>query len=100
MCCHATGRVRDYGGDPCRDEAPDEVPSQQRTPFFGPRTDPQRLIEVELVFASIRHAAKKLPTRAASFSKKSCIQFALDGRMLQWNMACVPLREKEKSHGC
>ncbi len=40
-----------------------QLPPERRTTFFGPRTDAQRLIELELVFASVQHATKELRAR-------------------------------------
>ena len=40
-----------------------QLPSQQRTTLFGPRTDAQRLIELELVVAAVQHATKELRAR-------------------------------------
>ncbi len=42
-----------------------QLPSQQRPTLFGPRTDAQRLSELELVFAAVQHATKALRARSA-----------------------------------
>ena len=40
-----------------------QLSPQRRTTFFGPRTEAQRLIELELVFASVQNATKELHAR-------------------------------------
>ena len=40
-----------------------QLSPQRRTTFFGPRTEAQRLIELELVFAAIQNATKELHAR-------------------------------------
>ncbi len=40
-----------------------QLPFQQRTTLFGPRTDAQRLLELELVFAPVQNATKELRGR-------------------------------------
>ena len=40
-----------------------QLPLQRRTTFFGPRTDTQRVIELELVFAAVQHATQEFRGR-------------------------------------
>ena len=42
-----------------------QLPPERRTTLFGLRTDAQRLIELEVVFASIQHATKELRARGS-----------------------------------
>ena len=42
-----------------------QLSPQRRTTFFGPRTEAQRLIELELVFASAKNATKELRARGS-----------------------------------
>ena len=54
-----------------------QLPPQQRTPLFGPRTDAQRLLELELVFAAVQHATKELRARG---SWPGIVLISLDGQ--------------------
>ncbi len=54
-----------------------QLPSQQRTTLFGPRTDAQRLLELELVFAAVQYATKELRGRG---SWPGIVLISLDGQ--------------------
>ncbi|HSH80673.1 MAG TPA: hypothetical protein VLA19_19255 [Herpetosiphonaceae bacterium] len=54
-----------------------QLPPQQRTTLFGPRTDAQRLLELELVFAAVQHATKELRARG---SWPGIVLISLDGQ--------------------
>ena len=54
-----------------------QLPPQQRTPLCGPRTDAQRLLELDLVFAAVQHATKELRTRG---SQPGIVLMRLDGQ--------------------
>lgn len=54
-----------------------QLPLQRRTTFFGPRTDTQRLIELELVFAAIQHATQELRARGQGHG---IVLISLDGQ--------------------
>ncbi len=54
-----------------------QLSPQRWAMFFGPRTEAQRLIELELVFASIQNATKELHARG---SWHGIILISLDGQ--------------------
>ncbi|HSH81021.1 MAG TPA: hypothetical protein VLA19_21010 [Herpetosiphonaceae bacterium] len=54
-----------------------QLPSPQRTTMFGPRTDAQSLIELELVFAAVQHTTKELHARG---SWHGIVLISLDGQ--------------------
>ena len=54
-----------------------QLSPQRWTTFFGPRTEAQRLIELELVFAAVQNATKELHARG---SWHGIILISLDGQ--------------------